>query len=263
MSIESYQAKIIQVLSLSVNTVFVFPLLFIIPAFFELIQHIAELQMGMFNSRTAFDELSSNNIRLYFGVLKAISIIVISMIIIPRTVLREYYFTHTDALNKVATKETWKLLVSTFTLLAIGSLFAYTLNFTVLDSLESPQRLKMLKLAVIGPLLIGSIIFEKNQILSFSRIYSDHRSSQFKADLKRSRNFSLNQLYLALPLCLPLMYIHVKLNQFAIGEKFILQLAILGFDSFVIGAIATVLGVAVTLSFCYTTKIQVRTVFSR
>ena len=211
----------------------------------------------MFETSAAFDEKSSNGFRLAFGAFKATSIIVISMILIPRPLLREYGFTHSEAVNKAAKQEILKLLLTTFALLLSGLLLTYFVSFSVLNSFEDTQRLKFQKLLVVGPLLVGSLLYEKNQIFSFSRLYSDHRSDRFKADLKTSRKFNLTQLYLAAPICLPLMYFHVKLNQIAIGEAFIFQTAILGFDSLLVGTIAVVLGAAVTRSFCYATNIPV------
>ena len=227
------------------------PFAIIIPAGLELLQHLVEILLGMFQSIDNFKAAQFHHIRLLFGFVKIIGIVFFSLIVVPRVALHGKFQSNDIESDKKAVTYFFKLISILILICALCMGI-----FLVLDWLKITAELSTEIKLLISILPIAALAFltEKNALYFYSVILSYEKSDEVNRSIKDYRFFSMHSIFLILPAYIVLLYIHLLMNKIAIGLPALPQSIILTLDCTVIGLIALYIGSSTVVSFTITLK---------
>ena len=237
------------VINVSVYIALYFPICWLIPTLSELFQHLIELWMGMYDSEQAFLSLQRDPKRLGFGVIKVVTVVFISLIVVPRCLIHGSFSSSSRILDRHAIIKALGLVITSLISLGIGWALAQIIGYFQPSFLD----LVPLKVLVIfTPFILLNFIHEKHFPRDFGILYSLECPPDSSRTL--SRKLFVNQLIYAFVTTLPLMAIHFQLNAMSINAAPNVKCVLLVLDSFVIGGVAITMGATLIISFLNTTS---------
>lgn len=208
------------------------PWLFLIPVLGELIQHIAELQIGMYASVEAARAMGDDPIRLFFGLIKTLSILIISVL-----AARFWYFNN---------------MQQTFTINRKTLLFISVLLTVLITSDASTLFILPHLLADDSSSLIGLVFIVLNLILTITYIYlllwlvdniiSNHKIT-VKQSIQKMHGAVIKNIILVLIAPLPIIAMHIGLGGYFVllGFSYPVIIMLLVIDSIIVGFLGAVM----------------------
>lgn len=216
--------------------VFAFPLA-VVPVVFEGLQHIVEVNLGMFTPPEikTFDPVKWN-IRIGFGALKVMSIL-LSIILLPRYFINNRNIRQSLHLSVSAKKAALSAVVVT----VISVLWAFIIGPWLLSLLDS--SIAFMKRVLLSLCLwVGAGALMQSHVNNWlAKIYGE-------APLLEQENKAISKVMLGgfspviVASFFPALALHYALNIFAMGKGFFLLSILLFIDSFVVGLLAALLG---------------------
>jgi len=212
-----------------------FPL-FCIPLFFEGLQHIAEVWLGMFSAGAAENfSAEDQNIRLVFGVLKVLSLIAI-FVLVPR------YFIHGQSVESTLSfsndaKRAALIGVASTIFFGIMIFFIGPIVVDLIIDGATDQQ-KMLYPFLVFLLISFPLYTKMNGWMA--GVFDD-------APLRKGENKVLNKALKGgfspvFLLCFfPMLVVHYALNFWAMEQPMALIVTLLGLDSLVVGVLAVLM----------------------
>lgn len=213
-----------------------FPL-FCLPVFFEGLQHIVEVKLGMFAAKDG-PKLSAedNNIRLIFGGFKALSLLFLT-ILIPR------YFIHGQSKERVLkfSKSARLAAIVGFVVILAHVLWVFGIGPVVVEAIKvDATAAQKIILPLVAIMLLG-LPLQTRVNRWMARVFDDAPLSEGenKALMKAMMGWPTLILVLAI---MPFMALHYYLNNAAMGAPEFGLYALLGLDSLLVGWLALVMG---------------------
>lgn len=221
---------------------FITPLFWIIPTLIEGLQHFVEVQLGMFTLGDSVEAGKETLIRLAFGFLKVLSIIIPSLLILK---LSANGWDKTK-LFPLSQFEKRTILLSSLTILAVlifVTYFGNTFTAWLSEKIQIPQSI-----AVFVPLavmLVPVLAFRQQMIkglLKLSGINIDGKLS--------SKSYLLELLYILFPVLLITapMVLHYKINDWAKATEGWELFGWLAADSLLVGFMTLLIGMSLRLA---------------
>ena len=192
----------------------------------ELAQHVAEIQLGMFDSRAAFQALANDSLRWTFGYAK-----VAGLILAMLTTVRYL------ALGSVRRA----LLIRPMNLLRL--LFAMALTFVVelpFEWLREASASGVLD----GALTAVSVVLQAGLVVYVVGALVEDPANSLRSAFAERWPTAVLMTFLAAIAFLPAQALHTGNHLAAMGQHPLLVWCIMMFDSLVVGLIATLVGAA-------------------
>ena len=214
------------------------PLVFVIPALAEGLQHVVEFQAGMYVDKQGMAEAGASQIRLFFGVIKVLALTYV-MLWIPR-----FWFQGKKETSLVFKSRELRILfqVLGFTVVLIAVVFLGgppLVHLVQASALPVPD-----KVLPFLPLIILLLLTWPVQHLSYywyGRFLGDETMTVAHARKVTKGRSNWIMLILFIPIA-PLMALHYYLGYHAVGISLPNQIIFLTFDSLLVGVMAIVLG---------------------
>ena len=213
-----------------------FPL-FCIPVFFEGMQHLAEVRLGMFSdNRDEIFDTQAQKIRLIFGAMKVLSLMAVSFLV-PR------YFLHGRDIKKTVrfSSSAIRAIVLGATLMAFAIIWVFLIGPKIVESVlpsATPKQtvlIPLLFIFLLGLPLQNKMSHWMGNLFDDKPLQSDEAKSVNKA-----MKGGLSLVFLMS--VLPLMAVHYGLNIIAMGQSNAGLIMLLSFDSLVVGLLGVLLG---------------------
>lgn len=199
------------------------PMLVVLP---EFLQHIAEINLGMFDSRETAIELGDNSTRMAFGYVKLAGLLLAIL-----GTIRFWGAWRTDQRWWDLSSVVWRIVCLSIALIALTSLPQAVLGDSVGE--DAAQLVGMgLALATL-PLIVLLV-----------RGLSGDRSSTLLEMFRNGWFASIRILAFATLVWLPLQFVHGKNHDWAYGASELVVWSLMIFDSIVVGLLATMAGTA-------------------
>lgn len=197
----------------------------------EFLQHVAEIQLGMFDDRESFREHAQDPRRMMFGYAK-IAGLVLTML----AAARFWWARGHDARWWDVRSVAWKRL-------GLGFLL-----FMLLPSLPGVFNDQFGKPAMRGVSLAMTVLLLPALFLMLAGLYGDRRTSQ-RAIWRRSWPWAMLTLLLLVAAFLPSQWLHQMNHKWAIGAAVWAVWALMIFDSLLVGLLAGLVGTAFYLGY--------------
>lgn len=220
--------------------VFTIPLLWFVPFITEGLQHFVEYHLDMFNEGDGIDAGKETIIRLVFGFVKVVSLMITAILTIKLGFSgwpKGKYFLYIGQELKIIIL----ICVTMLCLMLTVHFFGHSLIMFTLRYIEMPEALQPYIPILI--LLLFSMLFRVQMIKLYIKIAK--RKVEETGFIKNSYLFELYQVVFFTAFVLPLLPLHISLNNYAVGQSDFLLVGLLLLDSLLVGAIA--IGIGVTL----------------
>lgn len=218
------------------------PLFWIIPTLVEGLQHYVEVQLGMFTVGDSVEAGKETVIRLAFGFLKVLSIIIPSMLILKLAAQGW------DKRNIFPLTTVEKLTLLILALLVLASLIFVTYyvpnnSAFLIGQLEIPSELAPFIPVFI--LLVPMLIFRNQLLKGFLKFCGISIEGKLS-----SKSYLFELFYILFPAVLLAgpMVLHYQLNSWAVGTKGGELFALLAADSLLVGFMTLLMGLSLRLA---------------
>ncbi|RDX36778.1 hypothetical protein DZA50_03440 [Kangiella sp. HD9-110m-PIT-SAG07] len=221
---------------------FIAPLFWIIPTLLEGLQHLVEVQLGMFTIGDTVEAGKETLIRLAFGFLKLLSIIIPSMLILKLSAQ------HWDKSKLFPLTDFEKLSYMVIALTILAALIFVTYygqanTASLIGKFEIPSELAPFVPLLI--LLLPMIIFRNTLLKSFLKLCGINVEGKLS-----SKSYLFELLYIVFPVLLVAapMVLHYKLNDWAVGTQGWELFSLLAADSLLVGFMTLLIGLSLRLA---------------
>ncbi len=221
---------------------FIAPLFWVIPTLLEGLQHFVEVQLGMFTVGDTVEEGQETAIRLAFGFLKVLSILIPSMLILKLSA--EGW--NKSKLFPLTAFEKSSLIVLAVVILAALIFVTYygqANTASLLGKFEIPPELAPFVPLLI--LLVPMLIFRNKLLKGFLKFCGVEVEGKLS-----SKSYLFELCYIVFPalfMAAP-MVLHYKLNEWAIGTQGWELFGLLAVDSLLVGFMTLLLGLSLRLA---------------
>lgn len=221
---------------------FIAPLFWIIPSLIEGLQHYVEVQLGMFTTGDSVEAGRETFIRLVFGFLKVLSIIIPSLLILK---LSANHWDKKKLFPLTATEKTLMLVFAVLILAALIFVTYYGQHSTayLMGTFEIPSELAPFVPLLI--LLVPMFIFRDKLLQGLLRLCGVNIEGKLS-----SKSYLFELLYILFPILLLAapMVLHYKLNNWAVGTEGWALFGLLALDSLLVGLMTLLIGMSLRLA---------------
>ena len=227
--IESYRLTFVFILA-------AFPLL-CIPIFFEGLQHIAEVKLGMF-AATGLEDFSdeAQRKRILFGAFKVLSLVA-TIIFLPR------YFIHDRDIKRTlqfSLKARWVLSIS-FIIMVFVVLWMFILGPWIIGKLLENASIKQKTLLPLLAVLLMGFPLQNRMNAWMASVFDDSPiAKEENRDLNKAMMGGMSPVIIIA--ILPIFVLHYFLNMAAMGQTLPKLWMFLTLDSILVGVLAALMG---------------------
>ena len=222
--------------------IFLAPMFWIIPTLVEGLQHFVEVQLGMFTLGDSVEAGKETLVRLAFGFLKVLSIIIPSLLILK---LSANGWDKTKLFPLTTTEKVLMLVISIFILAALIFVTYYGQDSSayLVGVVEIPSELAPFVPLLI--LLVPMFIFRDKLLKGLLRLCGVNIEGKLS-----SKSYLFELLYIVFPILLLLapMVLHYKLNGWAVGTEGWELFGLLALDSLLVGLMTLLIGMSLRLA---------------
>ena len=222
--------------------IFLAPMFWIIPTLVEGLQHFVEVQLGMFTLGDSVEAGTETFVRLAFGFLKVLSIIIPSLLILK---LSANGWDKTKLFPLTTTEKVLMLVISIFILAALIFVTYYGQDSSayLVGVVEIPSELAPFVPLLI--LLVPMFIFRDKLLKGLLRLCGVNIEGKLS-----SKSYLFELLYIVFPILLLLapMVLHYKLNGWAVGTEGWELFGLLALDSLLVGLMTLLIGMSLRLA---------------
>lgn len=222
--------------------IFLAPMFWIIPTLVEGLQHFVEVQLGMFTLGDSVEAGKETLIRLAFGFLKVLSIMIPSLLILK---LSANGWDKTKLFPLTTTEKVLMLVISIFILAALIFVTYYGQDSSayLVGVVEIPSELAPFVPLLI--LLVPMFIFRDKLLKGLLRLCGVNIEGKLS-----SKSYLFELLYIVFPILLLLapMVLHYKLNGWAVGTEGWELFGLLALDSLLVGLMTLLIGMSLRLA---------------
>jgi len=201
------------------------PVIVLIPIAFEFAQHLAEVQIGMFESRESFASLALDPRRLTFGYGK------IAAIWVSTFLAARFWVNHREG------RRWWSLANVAWRPLLVGLGLSFLVSIPITPGLGLPP------MVVLATTLVVVIVSMPLMVLMMAGLLGD-AGATLKGAYTRGWGTAFRILAFTLLAFLPLQVVHYVDHTFALGQPAALVWALMIWDSVLVGAMAAIMGTA-------------------
>lgn len=219
-------SRFLDVLRDGISLFWLAPLIVALVVIPEMIQHIAEINLGMFESKAEFQKLADDPRRMVWGIIKIVGLLLCIIAAARFWGARERGQNWWDVRHLA-----WRNFAIALALLLVTSIPSFVLPEMVGQEFTDIVGLVILVATLpLIPLLIAGLIGDKSATLK-----SIYRTGWLQA---------LRMMIFAAALWIPLQWLHGKNHSWALGQSDAVVWALMIFDSLLVGALAAYAGTA-------------------
>ncbi|AOE50730.1 hypothetical protein [Kangiella sediminilitoris] len=221
---------------------FIAPLFWIIPALIEGIQHFVEVQLGMFTLGDSVEPGTETVIRLAFGFLKVLGIIVPSLLILK---LSAQHWDKSKLFPLTTFERNLILVTAVLVLAALIFVTYFGASFTAWLSTKTDIPASIAPFIPLLVLLLPMFLFRDRLVKGLLKLCGVHLEGELSP-----KSYLFELLYTAFPILLvgAPMVLHYKLNGWAMGTQGWELFGLLSADSVLVGLMALLIGLSFRLA---------------